>query len=288
MLKRNRSVIIICTFLFAIILSGAVAADTFSFSSDGKNITITPPNVPSTLKTVDHTVIKQGTYGYGRYDTITIYGKDNTGFTVNSTLNYFNNKFKTSIDKLTDLSGILISMKSVMYSTYDYQTLTGTGSSSKGTLKVTGTGKIPYHTVNGQQLLNNGVMNVGYYINGTNYAKCKITNVFGYKLIKGVYRNIKLTTTTSTVYANGNTRTSIITKVFTRNSMGTETGMVTTGTSHGIEKINGKNVSYTGKITISTRYDPKDIMNEKYDEGTYKEVRTSSSPTLLKEVPLDT
>jgi hypothetical protein len=175
-----------------------------------------------------------------------------------------------------------------MYSTYDYLTLSGITNSSKGTFKVSGTGKIPYHTVNGQQLLNNGVTNIDYFINGTNYAKCKMTSVFGYKLIKGVYRNIKLTTTTSTVYANGNTRTSVITKVYNRNSMGTETGMVTTGTSRGIEKVNNKTVSYTGKITISTRYDSKDVMNEKYDEGTYKEVRTSSSPTLLKEVPLDT
>jgi hypothetical protein len=45
-------------------------------------------------------------------------------------------------------------------------------------------------------------------------------------------------------------------------------------------------VLYTGKITISTRHDPKDVINEGYDTGTYKEVRSSSFPVLLKEIPL--
>ena len=63
--------------------------------------------------------------------------------------------------------------------------------------------------------------------------------------------------------------------------------MVTTGKSNGTEKISNTTVSYTGKITISTRHDPKDVMNEGYDTGTYKEVKTSTSTVLNKEIPLD-
>ena len=282
----NKSKIIICTFVFAIILCGAVsAATTVNFSSDGKNITITPNNVPSTLKTTVSASVKNGAYGYGQYTILKITGHDNQGVNYNTTITVFNNVIKTIIDKFSSVGGT-----SKMYDSAIFSTKAGTikMNGNDGNLTFSGTGTIPIYNVHGQILINDCLSNVNYYLNGKLYAKCKLTSVSSYKMFNGEYKDIKDIDTTTTLYTNGNTRTSVITQLFNRDSKGTEIGMVTTGTSKGTEKINNKTVSYTGKITVSTRHDPKDVMNEGYDTGTYKEVRTSSSPVLIKEIPLDT
>ncbi len=281
----NKSKIFICTFVFAIILCGAVsAATTVNISSDGKNITITPSNVPSTLKTAVSASVKNGAYGYGQYVILKITGHDNQGVNKNSTVTVYNNVIKTIIDKFSSANGIETAYSSVVFNS---KAGTMKMNGKDGNLTFSGTGTLPIFNVHGQILVNNCISNSNYYWKGILCAKCNETIISSYKLINGEYQDIKDTDTTNTLYSNGNTRTSIITKVFIRNSKGTETGLVTTGTSKGTEKINNKTVSYTGKITISTRYDPKDVINEGYDTGTYKEVRTSSSPVLIKEIPLD-
>jgi hypothetical protein len=281
----NRGKIIICTFLFAVILCGAVsAAATVNFSSDGKNITITPNNVPSTLKTSVGVVVKNGVYGYGQYILLKVTGQDNKGINTSTTINYYNGVMETMIDKFTSVDGLATGNENTVLGKNQYNMKVN---SKVGNITFSGSGYIPIYTVNGQKVINNGVVNVNYYLNGTLYGTSKIDTLFGYKLFNGKYQAVKMTDTTTIVYANGNTRTSVVTSVYNRNSQGTETGMVTTGTSRGIEKINNNNVSYTGKITISTRHDPKDVLNEGYNSGTYKEVRTSSSPVLIKEIPLD-
>jgi len=281
----DKGKIIICTFVFAIILCGAVsAAVTVNFSSDGKNITITPSNVQSTLKTSVSSSIKDGAFGYGQYVTLKETGQDNQGVNTYSTINYYNNILETMINRLSSSDGLGIENENIFLGN-NQMVMKMNG--KDGNITFSGTGILPLYYVHGQQIANNGVSNINFYLNGTLIGKSKITSIFNYKVFDGAYRTVKETDTNNVLYTNGNTRTSVISQVFSRNSQGTETGMVTTGTSKGTENINNTTVSYTGKITISTRHDPKDVINEGYDTGTYKEVRTSSSPVLLKEIPLD-
>jgi hypothetical protein len=281
----DKGKIIICTFVFAIILCGAVsAAVTVNFSSDGKNITITPSNVQSTLKTSVSSSIKDGAFGYGQYVTLKETGQDNQGVNTYSTINYYNNILETMINRLSSSDGLGIENENIFLGN-NQMIMKMNG--KDGNITFSGTGILPLYYVHGQQIANNGVSNINFYLNGTLIGKSKITSIFNYKVFDGAYRTVKETDTNNVLYTNGNTRTSVISQVFSRNSQGTETGMVTTGTSKGTENINNTTVSYTGKITISTRHDPKDVINEGYDTGTYKEVRTSSSPVLLKEIPLD-
>ena len=281
----DKGKIIICTFVFAIILCGAVsAAVTVNFSSDGKNITITPSNVLSTLKTSVSSSIKDGAFGYGQYVTLKETGQDNQGVNTYSTINYYNNILETMINRLSSSDGLGIENENIFLGN-NQMIMKMNG--KDGNITFSGTGILPLYYVHGQQIANNGVSNINFYLNGTLIGKSKITSIFNYKVFDGAYRTVKETDTNNVLYTNGNTRTSVISQVFSRNSQGTETGMVTTGTSKGTENINNTTVSYTGKITISTRHDPKDVINEGYDTGTYKEVRTSSSPVLLKEIPLD-
>ena len=282
---KDKSKVIVCTFVFAIILCGAVsAAATVNFSSDGKNIIITPNNVQSTLKTTVSSSIKDGTYGYGQYITLKETGQDNKGINTYRTVNYYNNVLETLINRFSSGNGLGIeNVNTVLGNNQFVMKMNG----KNNNLTFSGTGILPLYNVHGQKLINNGVVNINFYVNGTLIGKSKITSVFNYKVFNGVYRPVKLTDTYNILYTNGNTRTCIVSQVFSRNSQGTETGLVTTGTSKGTEKINNTKVSYTGKITISTKHDPKDVIDEGYNTGTYKEVRTSSSPVLIKEIPLD-
>ena len=61
-----------------------------------------------------------------------------------------------------------------------------------------------------------------------------------YKNINGYYEDIKDIETSSTVYANGNTRKCVITHLYLRNSIGDQIGMKISGNSYGTEKINSK------------------------------------------------
>ena len=77
-------------FLFAVILCGAASATT-TFSTNGKTISVTYKFVPSTLKTTENTVTKNGAYGYGNYSTIKITGKDYKGRYKTSITLVYNN-----------------------------------------------------------------------------------------------------------------------------------------------------------------------------------------------------
>jgi hypothetical protein len=276
--------LIICAFLLAIILCGAVSASTtVTFSSDGKNLTIIPSNVKSTLKTTETSVIKNGIYGYGTYDTLKITGLNNRGIYNNMIIVSFNNAIKTLNMQLTE--GSVYVKGNVIYGTNQVvMKLTG---SSGHNITMSGISTIPIHNINGQKLFTNGVTTVNYYLNGIIFAKTSTKSVDAYKSFYGKYISVKKTETTNTVYSNGFTRTAVIYKVYNRNSLGVLTGMKVTGTSKGTEIINNKTVTYNGKIYISTRYDPKDLMDEKYTTGAYKEVKTSSSRVLLKLTPLE-
>ena len=113
----NKGAVLICTFLFAIIICSIVSADSVNFSSDGKNITITPNNVPSTLKTTVSASVKNGAYGYGQYTILKITGHDNQGVNYNTTITVFNNVIKTIIDKFSSVGGTSKMYDSAIFST---------------------------------------------------------------------------------------------------------------------------------------------------------------------------
>jgi hypothetical protein len=280
---KNKTLGLICAFLFAIILCGAVSATTTTtFSSDGKYINITHSYVPSTLKTTQSTKTETGIYGYGKYSIITISGKDNKGRNVNSTLIYYNNVCKSMNQKRSSSDGTFYNENAIFGSKSMSLKVYGRMNSTM-TYSVNSTCNIYY--VDGQALGKPNPTITNYYQNGKFYAQSKDLEVLSYKSFNGIYQLVSDTDTTNTVYANGNKRTSVIKTDNIINSYGTQTGMKISGTSYGTEKINNKTVTYTGKISISTKYDPKDF--NQYNMGDYKEVLTSSSPTLLKIVPFE-
>ena len=276
--------LIICAFLLAIILCGAVsAASTITFSPDGKNLTNIPSNVKSTLKTTETSVIKNGIYGYGTYDTLKITGLDNQGRYNNMIAVSFNHSIKT-LNMLLSEGSVYVKGNAIYGTNQAVMKISG---NSGHNITLSGIETIPIYNIKGQKLFTNGVTTVNYYLKGKIFAKTSTKSVEAYKSFYGRYISVKKTETTNTVYSNGFTRTAVIYKVYNRNSLGILTGMNITGTSKGTEIINNKTVTYTGKIYISTRYDPKDLMDEKYNTGDYKEVKTSSSPVLLKIIPLE-
>lgn len=271
-------------FLFAVILSGAVSATSVHFSSDGKNISVTHKYVNSTLKTYVTAKKGYGDYGYGLYTTVTTSGKDNIGRNSIQTLYSFNGKPKQMIKKLWD-SDSSVSGVTNFYNTRVIMSYSGKDSYTGATFKATGVGL--YRTIAGQKYLGNLTVNMVYSVNGKIFAKSTAFTTYQYKAFNGVCNYVKTISTIDSTYAVGLKKKSVINSYYTRNSAGTLTGLKIAGTSRGTEKINNKLVSFTGKITISTRRDAKDIFSEGFTMGDYKEVLTSSSPTLLKIYPIE-
>jgi hypothetical protein len=281
-------------FLGSIILSGAVSATSSSISADGKNISVKYNYITSTLKDQVSITKKTGSYGYGYYGTVHTSGKDIKGNNINRTTVYFNkyhnyftfNDFKTGTLKESNADGSWTNSNIKVTSTY-LMTSTSTGRTFNG-LTFSGTENYTlYYASNGQKLIKNSVMTTKFYKNGVYYATVTSKEIPTYKYIGNSYLTIKETATINTLYANNNTRKSIISQLCTRNSAGTLIGMKTSGTSSGTEKVNGKTVTYTGKITIPTKYDPKDTWDEKYTTGNYYETRTSTSTNLVRILPLE-
>lgn len=273
-------------FLFAVILSGAASAtESVHFSSDGKNITVTHNYVKSTLATHVTTKKGYGNYGYGQYVTVTTSGKDNEGRNTIQTLYSFNGKPKQMIYKLWD-SDSNAKVVANFYNTRAAYTMTGKDSVTGAS--VSGTGVSLYRTIAGQKYVGNTTMNMIYTINGKVLARITQITTYQYGAFNGAFQAVKTIRTTNSAYAIASfNKKSVINSYYTRNSVGTLIGLKVSGTSKGTEKINNKLVSFTGKITITTKHDPRDIFSEGFTEGDYKEVLTSSSPTLLKLYPLD-
>lgn len=273
-------------FLFAVILSGAAsAAESVHFSSDGKNITVTHNYVKSTLVTHMSTKKGYGNYGYGQYVTVTTSGKDIEGRNSIETLYSFNGKPKQMVSKLWDSDS---NAKVVVnfYNTRAEMTMTGKNSATGATIKATGFSL--YRTIAGQKYAANTTINMIYTINGKVLARLTEFTTYQYGSFNGAIKTVKTISTINSAYSVASfSKKSVINSYYTRNSVGTLTGVKISGTSKGTETINNKLVSFTGKITISPKYDPKDIFTDGFTEGDYKEVLTSSSPTLLKVYPLE-
>ena len=111
-----------------------------------------------------------------------------------------------------------------------------------------------------------------------------ITTTPTYDYILGDWNLMKWAESSKTNYADGSYRSSTITKSFKRNDIGIASGLSMSGTSSGKDLIKGKWAYYTGKISIKTVFDSR----EGYGDDDYKEVKTSSSATLKKQLPFET
>jgi hypothetical protein len=282
---NSKILILLSTLVLAVVLCGAVsAASTISYSPNGKNINITNTYTTSTLQTHVDAYKRTGIYGYGTYATVTFSGKDLKGRDSYRQNKYFNGLFKTSIYVVTDHKGFSYNSKATAGRFGVTGTINGTLNSH---LKFSGTTSSPFFILNGQKLIQKSTGFMKFYQDNVFYAKIKVLDTPQYKLYNGQYQLLKVTENTSTLFANGNSRNSVISSYYTRNTLGTLIGQKTSGTSSGSEKINNVMVQYTGKIYITTRYDSKDAFNEKLVFGDYKEVKTSTSPTLLKTYPFE-
>lgn len=283
---------IIC--LGSIILSGAASATSYSISVNGKNISVMHNYANSTLKDQVSVTKRTGSYGYGYYGTVHTSGKDIKGNNINRTMVYFNkyhnyftfNDFKAGTLKESNADSSWTTSNIKVISNY-LMTATSTGRTFNG-LTFSGTENYTlYYASNGQKLIKNEVATTKFYKNSVYYATVTSRGIPTYKYIGNSYLIINETVTFNTRYANNDTRKSIISQLYTRNSVGTLIGMKTSGTSSGTEKVNGKIVTYTGKITIATKYDPRDTWDEKYVTGNYYETRTSTSTNLVRMLPLE-
>jgi hypothetical protein len=280
---KNRKLFTICTFLLAIMMCGAVSASGINFSSDGKTLTIIPKYVHSTLHTTIKPTMKHGQYGYGQYMTLKVTGKDVKGNNNNIASVVYNGIVK-SIKAYESQGNYYSNENLTLGATRGVMKIAGNYGSS---LRFVGSGTVKISMVHGQQILNNAVSTVRYYLNGKLVETIKSTTISKYKSYHGSYQNVKDTITSNTI-ANNYTRTSVLTKIYYRNTNGAETGMNVAGKAHGTELVNNKTVTYTSKINVGVVHDPKDVLEGGYTTGNYKEVFNSSSPQLPKIVPLDT
>jgi hypothetical protein len=282
---NNKILILLSTLILAVILCGAVsAASTISYSPNGKNINITNTYTKSTLQTHVNAYKRTGIYGYGTYSTVTFSGKDLKGRDSYRLIKYFNGLFKTSNYLVTDHKGFSYTSKA----TAGRYGLTGTVSGTLNAhMKFSGTTSSPFMNLNGQKLIKQSSGFMKFYQDNLLFAKIQVQDTPLYKLYSGQYQLLKVRENTNTFFTNGNSRKSVISSYYTRNSLGTLVGQKTYGTSSGSEKINNVMVKYTGKIYITTRYDAKDAFNEKFIFGDYKEAKSSTSPTLLKIYPFE-
>ena len=133
--------------------------------------------------------------------------------------------------------------------------------------------------INGQQVHKKSLATINYWNKGIYFGKTISSTYPLYKNYGGICKLIKTVTSSQTYYANSDLRSSIITKVFTRNTAGNMIGLRTTGTSRGSEHYGAEIRNYTGIIYLKTRQDSRDLYNEKFDTGNYLKKDAALQPT---------
>ncbi len=275
-----------------LILCGAASA-TSTISANGKVIDVKYNFVQSHYN-YEYPVTKgNGPCGYGYYGSLLVSGKDNKGISLIFVMNSFNKYTKNFQFKDVVNSGVKrigpngASIISITHLASHYQFKSTMNGRINSTLTTTGTGFATLTYINGQRLLKNKVFTYKFYQKGVYYGKMISSTIYTYKKFGTTYETFKQTCTSNTFYANGDTRQSIITTNYNRNTKGVLIGQKTSGKSSGVDKINNKKVNYTGVITIGTKYDPNDQLDEKFTEGNYHESITSTATKLPKRMPFE-
>lgn len=282
---NGKVLILLSVLVLAVVLSGAVsAATTTTFSPNGKIVSVTSTYGTSTLQTHQSSVKKNGAYGFGTYTTVIFAGKDIKGRTSSRVITYFNNMYKTSTYSLNDHKGYVYNSKAKAGKSQILGTITGRLNNG---MTFSGSTFATYFYLKGNKLVKNSNGILKFWQNGKFYGKIFVQDTPVYKNYSGGFQMSKVTETTRTSYANGDSRYSTISSIYNRNTLGVLKSQKISGTSYGKEMISGKTVTYTGKIYIGTKFDPRDIFNEKIAFGDYKEYKTSTSPVLKKYYPFE-
>lgn len=260
------------------LLVGTVSAIyTTTYSSNGKIVSVIKPTMKEALAAMFHVTKSYDPYGnvissemQGKISgkdytgrTIYQYGTVNEGYLVPSKLTISNGGFKwVSTIKWAGRSAFT-------------EKITGNMNPAS-----TFSGNSFYY-LNSEGDVKKRITALKFMHSGVKTASCTITSVPIYQTRTGSL--LKWTQTMKTMFNGGNLRVSIITTNYKRSSSGFLQGMTTTGISYGQDKVNGKRVVYTGKISISTRFDSKNG----YHLGSYTEVKKSSSHTLNQVKPYE-
>lgn len=266
------------------ILKGANLAYYSSFSSDGKNTSVKFNNADTNLHYDVSNLMKSGTWGYGKYTTVIVSGIDEKGRIVQRTVNYYNNLFIQSKLSLSTRGGyVFYNSQSLKKGSQIIEKLSGRISSK---LTFSGTINCNLFNLNGQELEKNATGTITYIKEGHSVGTTQTRYNFYYKNYHGNYKIIKIATTSNTAYTKSDTRKSIITSIYQRDSTGKQIGLNITGESCGSEQVGATMANYTGIINIKPIHDTKDIYNENYVTGNYYEKRISTNSILNKTTPL--
>jgi hypothetical protein len=263
-----------------------------TISPDGKTIDLTYTFVKSHYNNNAYSIKRTGIYGTGYYTKLNINGKNNVGELVNVTYNYFNkygpslyfedfksSSTKVSVNNITAIGTSKLSSNNLI--------TIGTLGTIKSVIAIKGTGYSSLYYINGQRLEKSSFNTIKLYENNTCIAKIISSTQYYYKKFGTYYGLIKETRTSNTSYSNGDYRSSTITTNYNRTSKGILVGKKTSGKSSGYDIINNTKESYSGVISIGTKYDPNDIIAEKYTYGNYHESLKSTSKNLKRDIPIE-
>lgn len=275
--RKDIGVLLVLIISFCLLIGTASAIYTTTYSSNGKIINVVKPTLKSDLDATFHvTEVPINNIIY-RSMKAEIKGKDYTGRTI------------YQYGTVTVSHGFLVPSKLIVSNGgFKWVSSIQRSGSSAFTEKITGnmnptstfTGN-SFNTLNTNGYVKKRVTTLKFLHSGVKTASCSIISVPVYQT--GTGSILKWTETMKTLFTNGNIRSSIITTNYKRNSYGMIQGMTTSGISYGLEKVNGKKVTYHGKISIPTRF----TSSNGYHLGSYREVKTSSSSTLNKIRPYE-
>ena len=128
-------------------------------------------------------------------------------------------------------------------------------STTAGIITYSGSATASITVRDGQPVMTESTETTNYYYNGKYYAETLVVNTFQYEYLGGKWTNVRVTVKTTTNYADGSERESVIVILWQRQEGGVTTGKSGSGTITGTEVMNGKTVSYTGSVTLDYVFD---------------------------------
>lgn len=147
-------------------------------------------------------------------------------------------------------------------------------STTAGTIPYSGSATPTFKVKNGQLLCTKRTETTNYYYNGKYYAETVAVNTLHYDYLGGKWIVVSETVKTTTSYADGSKRDSVIVILWQRTEYGLITGKSGSGNITGTEVMNGKQVSYTGSVTLDYGFDLKiSWYKVRYREGRSAQIR---------------
>ncbi len=253
-----------------------------TFSADGKNITVNFSSYKSDLHYQISSTKTNGTYGYGKYTTVLVTGKNDQGSMIHRIVYYFNNLFVNSRLTLSNSQGtVFYKSESKKVGSQIFETVKGKISK---TLSFTGSVQTALDYKNGQQLYKNSTVKINYQTNGTTFSSTSAKLKFVYQIYNGNYSLIQKVSNSTTSYSKSTyTKTTLMKFNYKRSTQGKLVGLQITGNANGVEDTGL--TKFKSTIQVQTRQDATDLYSEGYHSGNYSEKATSVSSSLNKIAP---